>query len=103
MSAKIYQCAFGFKYTSQYISIILIADDYNDAKNKFISKCLEKYDEIKTIDFEMFYDEKEAFDRPPVKFENISDFEKYLFENIDSDTIECLEECKFEIKDRYEN
>ena len=103
MNAKIYKCAFGFKYTSQYVSIILIADDYNDAKNKFISKCLEKYDVIiRSIDFKLFYYEEEA-DGPPVKFENISDFEKYLFENIDSDTIECLEECKFEIKDRYEN
>ena len=103
MSAKIYQCAFGFKYTSQYISIILIADDYNDAKNKFISKCLEKYDEIKRINFKVFYNEDEASDGPPIKFENISDFEKYLLENIDSDTIECLEACKFEIKNQYED
>lgn len=103
MNAKIYKCAIGFNYTSHYISIILIADDYNDAKNKFISKCLEKYDEIKRIDFKMFYDKNEAFYGPPVKFENISDFEKYLFENIDSDTIECLEACKFEIKNQYED
>ena len=102
MSAKIYNCAIGFKYTSHYISVILIADNYDDAKNKFISKCLEKYDEIKGIDFELFYNEDKAFDGPPVKFENISDFEKYLFENIDSDTIECLETCQFEIKDAYE-
>ena len=58
---------------------------------------------IKTINFRVFYDENEAFYGPPVKFENISDFEKYLFENIDSDTIECLEACKFEIKDQYED
>ena len=103
MNAKIYKCAIGFKYTSHYISVILIANNYDEAKIKFISKCLEKFDEIKRIDFQMFYDKNEAFDRSPVKFENISDFEKYLFENIDSDTIECLEECKFEIKDRYEN
>ena len=101
MNAKIYNCAIGFKYTSYYISVILIADDYNDAKNKFISKCLEKYDEIKRIDFQLFYDKNEAFDGPPVKFENISDFENYLLENIDEYTIECLDVCKFEIKDQY--
>ena len=102
MNAKIYKCAIGFKYTSHYISVILIADNYDEAKIKFISKCLEKFDEIKRIDFQMFYDENEAFDRP-LKFENISDFENYLLENIDKDKIECLETCKFEIKDQYED
>ncbi len=33
---KIYKCDFGFKYTKYYVSVILIADIYNDAKNKFI-------------------------------------------------------------------
>jgi hypothetical protein len=103
MSAKIYKCDLVFKYTKYYISVILIADDHNDAKNKFISKCLEKYDEITRIDFEMFYYKNEAYDEPPVNFNNISDFKKYLFENINEDTIECLETSKFEIKDKYED
>ena len=95
MNAKIYKCTLGFKYTKYYISVILIAEDYNDAKNKFISKCLEKYNEIKKINFQMFYDKNEAFDGPPIKFENTTEFENYLLEHINKNTIECLNTCSF--------
>ena len=102
MNSKIYTCNLSFHYTKHYISVIVIADDYNDAKNKFISICLDKYDEITRIDFEMFYDKHEAYYGPPVKFDNILDFEKYLVEHINEDAIECLHTSKFEINDKYD-
>ena len=89
-----------FDGVDQYITILLIAYNYNDAKNKFISKCLEKYDEIKILVSNKccnddYYEE--------IVFENISDLEKYLIEKINNnkETIECLETCYFEIDDRY--
>jgi len=56
---KIYECTVGFKYSKYYIKVILIATNEFEAKNKFISKCLEKYNEIITIDFTQFYDKYE--------------------------------------------
>jgi len=78
---KIYKCELNFKYSTYYISIILISENYEDAKNKFITKCLEKYKDIMLIDFEMFYD-KDVHTIPPTKFQNYDDFKKYLIENI---------------------
>ena len=49
---SIYICKLSFPFATHYISITLIASSLEDARIKFISKCLEKYDEIKKeIDF----------------------------------------------------
>ena len=103
MNPSIYKCSFGFRYTKYFVSIILIADDFDDAKTKIIAKCLEKYDSINSIDFEMFYDSKESDTLLPIKFENILVFENYLYNNINEDNIECLSNISFEIIDEYDN
>lgn len=100
MDAKIYECYLGFGFSHYYISVILIANDFNDAKNKFILKCLEKYNEINAIDFNE--DEDENYGEK-IKFNNILDFENYLLDKINENSIECLETCKFEICDKYES
>ena len=104
MDAKIYECFLGFGYSKYYVSVILIANDFNDAKNKFILKCLEKYNEINAIDFNAidFNNNYENDGELLIKFKNILDFEKYLMDNINENSIECLETCKFEIVDKYE-
>ena len=97
----IFRCEKHFAYTKYYISVILIAKNIDDAKNKFISKCLSEYDYIiKNIDFELFYDENEHLEKP-IKFKNILYFEIWLNKNIEEDDIECLGDCHFEIIDKY--
>lgn len=105
---KIFRCSVGFYYTNYYIEVILLAINKTDAKKKFISKCLEKYDKIITIDFEQYYDSNEH-DKLPLNFNknNIKDFEKWLYDNInenddDDDDIRCLDEINFEIINKYE-
>ncbi len=103
---KIFKCSMSFKYTQYYIEVILIATSKNEAKQKFISKCLEKYNEIITIDFVQFYNKYED-DELPLDFHkyNITEFEKYLNEKIDGDIdnyIDCLDVCSFEIINKYD-
>ena len=102
---KIFRCRVGFKYTKFYIEVVLMAKNKNEAKIQFISKCLEKYDEIIQIDFTRFYYEYD--EETPLNFNknNIKDFEKYLNDIMESDIdehIECLNECSFEIIDMYD-
>lgn len=98
---KIYDCTIGFRYTQYYIKVILVAINETEAKNKFISKCLENYSEIiNTVDFEQFYDKYEN-DELPLNFPQNStiEFEKYLNDNCN---IECINNCSFEIINKYE-
>jgi hypothetical protein len=100
--SNIYRCAISFKYSQYYISVILTANNWNDAKNKFISRCLTHYDIIMNkINFYQFYDPNEDT-TIPISFDNKKKFEEWLVQNIDEDNIECLEN-NFEIIDRYEN
>ena len=113
---KIFKCIVSFKHTQYYIEVILIATNKNEAKKKLISKCLEKYDEIVTIDFTQFYnkdededkdEDKDEYEKLPLDFHkyNITEFEKYLNNKIDSDIdnyIECLDVCSFEIINKYD-
>jgi hypothetical protein len=100
---KIYKCAFGFKYANEYVSIILIAPNYNEARNKMVTKCLANYDNIMKISRDVFYDKYEhRGEEPPEQFNTIEEFEKYLLKNINKDTIECVENCEFEIVNKYD-
>ena len=102
MTDFIFRCTKSFKYTQHYISVILIAKNSGDAKNKFISKCLTEYDTItKQIDFKLFYDINEDVELP-IKFDCIKEFENYLIINIEETDIECLGNCNFEIIDAYD-
>lgn len=101
MNAKIYKFTLGLTYTCYNISIIIIANNIEDAKNKILVKCLEKYDEIKNIDFKMFYCSEDC-DSPPLSFKNKSDLEKYILDNLNDNHIDCLETCDFEIVNRYD-
>jgi len=103
---KIYNCSIFPRYTKYYIEVHLIAANETEAKKKFISKCLENYSEIiNTINFKQFYDEWEYRNRKdmelPLNFpkDSTSEFEKYL--NADC-VIECLNDCSFEIIDKYD-
>ena len=113
-SIQIFLCTVCFKYSQYYIEVILMAENEKEAKDKFISKCLEKYNKIVSIDFMQFYDgdgdgdvngedgnvngedEKLLFDFPK---DNTSKFEKYLNTNSE---IECLHNCSFEIINKYD-
>lgn len=106
---KIYRCHISFTYTGYYIEVILLATNETEAKNKFISKCLENYSEIiKTIDFKQFYDKNENFDGLPLNFprDSTTEFEKYLNDNLFGEfgyqNIECLNDCGFDIIDKYD-
>ena len=102
---KIYRCYVSFIYTQYYIKVTLITINKTEAKKKFIARCLEEYDLIvKHIDFEQFYDKYEC-DTMPLKFDNAEVFEKWLNDNIDEnnpDDIECINDCNFEIVNKYE-
>ena len=97
---KIYECTIGFRYTQYYIKVILVAINETEAKNKFISKCLEKYNTIITIDFKQFYDKYEN-DKLPLTFpqDSTTEFKKYLNDDCE---IKCLHDCSFEIINQYE-
>jgi hypothetical protein len=97
---KIYECTIDFRYTQYYIKVILIAINETEAKNKFILKCLEKYDKIITIDFTQFYDKYECV-KLPLNFpqDNTIEFKKYLNKNSE---INCLNDYSFEIINKYE-
>lgn len=100
---QIFKCSVGFRYTSYYVKVILTAKDKTDAKNKFIKKCLENFDKLSHIDFSQGYEEYNT--EPPLKFNNIQDYEKWLIDNVneeDDDDIECLGDCSFELCDAYE-
>jgi len=103
---KIYKCSISPRYTQYYIEVHLIATNETEAKNKFISKCLEKYSEIiNTINFKQFYNEWEYRNYKdkelPLNFpkDSTSEFEKYLNDDC---VIECLNDCSFEIIDKYD-
>jgi len=107
---KIYKCSISPRYTQYYIEVHLIATNETEAKNKFISKCLENYSEIiKTIDFKQFYDDSDYRDNYknyknkelPLNFpkDSTTKFEKYLNDDCD---IECLNDCSFEIINAYD-
>lgn len=55
-SIQIFLCTVCFRYSQYYIEVVLMAENEKEAKDKFISKCLEKYDKIVSIDFMQFYD-----------------------------------------------
>jgi len=97
---KIYECNIGFRYTQYYIKVILVATNETEAKNKFISKCLENYDKIITIDFTQFYDKYED-KKLPLNFphDSTTEFETYLNDDCE---INCLNDCSFEIINQYE-
>jgi len=98
---KIYNCSIFPRYTQYYIEVHLIAANETEAKNKFILKCLENYSEIiNTIDFTQFYDKYED-KKLPLNFpkDSTTEFEKYLNDDC---VIECLNDCSFEIINRYD-
>ena len=105
---KIYRCEIHFSYTGNYIEVILLATNETEAKNKCISKCLENYGEIiNTIDFKTFYDENENKELP-LNFprDSTTEFEKYLndelFGEFGDRKIECLNDCSFDIINKYD-
>ena len=101
---SIYICNLYFPNATKYITITLIASSFEEARNKFISKCMEKYDEIKKgIDLAALLPTCGELS----SYENIlqintpKDLEKYLEENVNRDTIECHNEGSFTIKYEY--
>jgi len=110
---KIYKCSIFPRYTRYYIEVHLIAANETEAKNKFISKCLENYIEIiETINFKQFYDDDESDYRGDYRNyedkvlsiqlnfpkDSTTEFEKYLNDDC---VIESLNDCSFEIIDLY--
>jgi|688.fasta_scaffold484678_2 hypothetical protein len=101
---NIYTCNLHFPFTTHYISITLIAYSFEEARIKFISKCLEKYYEIKKIDFEALCPtlcERDSY-KNTLQINTPKDLEEYLEENVNRDTIECLNACSFKIKYEYD-
>ena len=100
---NIYTCKLSFPYATKYISITLIAKSYEDARLSFIIKCIEKYDDIKKIDLEALCPALcERGYKYPLQINTPKDLEEYLEENVNRDTIECLNKCSFEIEDAYD-
>ena len=101
---SIYTCKLSFPFAAHYISITLIAYSLEEARIKFISKCLEKYDDIKKIDLEALCPslcERGSY-KNTLQINTPKDLEEYLEENVNGNTIKCLNECSFEIKYEYE-
>ena len=101
---SIYICNLYFPNATKYITITLIARSFEEARIKFISKCMAKYDDIKKIDFEALCPtlcECSSYENI-LQINSPKDLEEYLEKNVNRDTIECLNECSFEIKYKYE-
>lgn len=100
MEYSIFRCKLGSRYSEYLVEVVLIATDKMDAKNKFIAKCVEKYNEIIHLNF----DDERLPENEIMPLANVREFEKYLQDTIDinkDDDIECLEHCAFDIVDRY--
>jgi hypothetical protein len=106
MEYSIFRCKLGSRYASQFVEVVLIATDKMDAKNKFIAKCVENYNEIihSRIHSNFNFDDERLPENEIMPLRNIREFEKYLQDTIDinnDDDIECLGQCAFDIVDRY--
>ena len=102
---NIYTCNLYFPNATKYITITLIARSFEEARLRFIIKCLEKYDDIKKIDFEalcLTLCERSSYENI-LQINSPKDLEEYLEKNVNRDTIECQNEGSFTIKYEYRN
>ena len=95
-----FRCSTSFRYTKYCMQVLVIAQNAQEAKQRFISACVEKFDTtIKHVDFTMFYDSHEDHEEP-LKFTLDNDFKQWLETDATID-IEYLGNCAFELIDVY--
>jgi hypothetical protein len=101
---SIYICNLYFPNATKYITITLITSSFEEARLRFIIKCLEKYDEIKKgIDFAALLPtcgELSDYNKI-VPINTPEEFQDYLEKYVNEKTITSVNEY-FAILDEYD-